>query len=76
MNPSKMAEVAKKKPPPPRPSKRSSLNGKQTLRPNGEFSIEAEETSAFDGVLRKTTGVESIKASLRMDASSSRTPKN
>jgi hypothetical protein len=42
-----MAEFVKKKPPPPRPLKRSSLSGNQTLRTDGKLSFEGTELSGY-----------------------------
>jgi hypothetical protein len=54
-NLSKMTEDAKKKPPPPRPLKRSSLSGNQTLKLNSELPLEARETSEPDEARYNTT---------------------
>jgi hypothetical protein len=45
-----MAEVLKKKAPPPRPLKRSSLSGTQTNKADGGLSFVGTQTSGYDQV--------------------------
>lgn len=55
-----MTEVVKKKPPPPRPLKHSSLSGTQILRADGEALLAPSEISGSDGVRIETSRIDSV----------------